>query len=149
MTLCAESCETVTKIWWKFLALAFCSPLISGILHAFQFFSLARSKMAGQCRYNRVDPFMQKNPDVNHEPLEIEQLVRLGHARGPCPFYLTREMARTAELVFLPYNYLLDSRARGGLSMLTLENSVLIFDEAHNVEVCLLPNNSPTGSLSP
>jgi regulator of telomere elongation helicase 1 len=82
-----------------------------------------------------VEPFIQKNPEINHEPLEIEQLVKLGNARGPCPFYLAREMARTADLIFMPYNYLIDSKNRSGLSMLSLENSVLIFDEAHNVEV--------------
>lgn len=80
---------------------------------------------------------MQKNPDTNHEPLEIEQLVKLGSIRGPCPFYLAREMARTADLVFMPYNYLIDSKNRAGLNMLRLENSILIFDEAHNVEVSL------------
>ena len=78
---------------------------------------------------------MQKNPDTNHEPLEIEQLVKLGNIRGPCPFYLAREMARSADLVFMPYNYLIDSKNRSGLSMLRLEDSILIFDEAHNVEV--------------
>ena len=88
-------------------------------------------------RYNRVEPFLQRYPDTNHEPLEIEQLVRLGTARGPCPFYLAREMTRNAELVFMPYNYLIDGRTRAGLSMLSLENAVLIFDEAHNVEVRL------------
>ena len=66
---------------------------------------------------------------------EIEQLVKLGNIRGPCPFYLAREMARTADLVFMPYNYLIDSKNRAGLNMLRLENSILIFDEAHNVEV--------------
>lgn len=81
---------------------------------------------------------MQKNPDTNHEPLEIEQLVKLGNIRGPCPFYLAREMARTADLVFMPYNYLIDSKNRSGLNMLRLENSILIFDEAHNVEVITL-----------
>ena len=88
-------------------------------------------------RYNKVEPFMQKNPDTNHEPLEIEQLVKMGNIRGPCPFYLAREMARTADLVFMPYNYLIDSKNRSGLNMLRLENSILIFDEAHNVEVRL------------
>jgi len=37
----------------------------------------------------------------------------------------------------LPYNYLIDSKTRGGLGI-PWENSVLIFDEAHNIEVGLL-----------
>lgn len=77
---------------------------------------------------------MLKNPDTNTQPLEIENLVRLGATRGPCPFYMARSMASNADLIFMPYNYLLDARTRSGLNMLTLEGAVLIFDEAHNVE---------------
>lgn len=78
---------------------------------------------------------MKKNPEASQQPMDIEQLVKLGRSFGPCPFYTAREMASTAELVFMPYNYLIDSRTRAGLKMLTLQNAVLIFDEAHNVEV--------------
>lgn len=78
---------------------------------------------------------MRRNPEANTEPLEIEQLVKLGGSRGPCPFYLARGFAENADLVFMPYNYLLDGRSRAGLKMLSLEGAILIFDEAHNVEV--------------
>lgn len=45
-------------------------------------------------------------------------------------------MATTAEIVFMPYNYLVDVKTRGGLGI-AWHNAVLIFDEAHNVEgVC-------------
>ena len=44
-----------------------------------------------------------------------------------------RELAATAELIFLPYNYLIDERTRAGLGV-RWQDAVLIFDEAHNVE---------------
>lgn len=78
---------------------------------------------------------MKRNPDVNLEPIEIEDLQKLGNNRGVCPFYLARKMSETADIVFMPYNYLIDARVRGGLTQINLENSILIFDEAHNVEV--------------
>ena len=43
-------------------------------------------------------------------------------------------MASTADIVFMPYNYLIDAKTRGGLGV-QWANAVLIFDEAHNVEV--------------
>lgn len=46
-------------------------------------------------------------------------------------------MASTASIVFSPYNYLVDGKIRGGLKSLTWQNAVLIFDEAHNLEVPL------------
>ena len=86
------------------------------------------------CRYTKVQPYMQQNPDQNGELMDIEDLNRLGRVRGPCPFYLSREMAATANIVFMPYNYLVDPKIRGGLAT-QWANAVLIFDEAHNIEV--------------
>ena len=48
-------------------------------------------------------------------------------------------MASTANIVFSPYNYLLDGKIRGGLSSIKWADAVLVFDEAHNLEVLLLP----------
>lgn len=89
---------------------------------------------------------MQQNPDQNGELMDIEDLNRLGRVRGPCPFYLSREMAATANIVFMPYNYLVDPKIRGGLQT-QWANAVLIFDEAHNIEV--LPRALPSGSHVP
>ena len=82
-----------------------------------------------------MQPYAQQNPDQNGEMMDIEDLNRLGRVRGPCPFYLSREMAATANIIFMPYNYLVDGKIRGGLQT-KWENAVLIFDEAHNIEVC-------------
>jgi regulator of telomere elongation helicase 1 len=38
-----------------------------------------------------------------------------------------------ADLVFMPYNYLLDKKTRGS-SLLSFKDAIVIFDEAHNVE---------------
>ena len=51
---------------------------------------------------------MKRNPDANAEPLDIEDLVRLGAgASGPCPYFLSREMAANADIVFMPVPTLL------------------------------------------
>ena len=42
-------------------------------------------------------------------------------------------MLSEADLVFMPYNYLLDKKTRGS-SLLSFKDAVVIFDEAHNVE---------------
>jgi len=49
-----------------------------------------------------------------------------------CPFFKTRSIIPDAEIVFVPYNYLIDPMARRSIGI-SLENAVLIFDEAHNV----------------
>jgi Rad3-related DNA helicase len=83
----------------------------------------------------RVDAYLKAHPDANSESADIEDLVQQGRAGGPCPYFLSREMAAGADLVLMPYNYLVDARTRFGMKGIQWRGSVLIFDEAHNVEV--------------
>lgn len=67
------------------------------------------------------------------EPMDIEDLVRLGKHRNICPYFHTREFSTSSEIVLLPYNYLLDSSIRQTLK-LDWKQCIVIFDEAHNLE---------------
>ena len=89
----------------------------------------------GWRRHFRVEAYLKAHPDANSEVADVEDLVQAGRAGGPCPYYLSREMAAGADLVLMPYNYLVDARTRFGLKSIQWRGSVLIFDEAHNVEV--------------
>lgn len=68
---------------------------------------------------------------------DMEDLVQLGKDMHMCPYFGTRHSARHAELVTLPYNLLLLRDAREALH-LTLDGSVVIIDEAHNLIDTLL-----------
>ena len=80
------------------------------------------------------------NPDrvVNDTEEELSE-----HA--PCPYYLSRGLAKDAELVFCPYNYVLDPSIRETTGI-NLWNSVVVLDEAHNIEDIL--RNSGSGTFS-
>ncbi|DAZ96223.1 TPA: hypothetical protein N0F65_012585 [Lagenidium giganteum] len=71
--------------------------------------------------------------------MDIEELVETMKERKVltrecvCPFFLSRTILPDAEIVFVPYNYLIDPVARRSIGI-SIENSVLVFDEAHNVE---------------
>lgn len=49
-----------------------------------------------------------------------------------CPYYLSKELHKFVDIVFAPYNYLIDRGYRKSLQ-LSWSNSILIFDEAHNL----------------
>ncbi len=67
--------------------------------------------------------------------MDMEDLVAFGKLNKVCPFYHTRSLLKDAELLFVPYNYLFDRDAReSSLAEIDFENSILIFDEAHNLE---------------
>ncbi|MEW5299138.1 MAG: hypothetical protein WDW38_005032 [Sanguina aurantia] len=66
---------------------------------------------------------------------DIEELLTVGRSHNVCPFYLGRELSKETDVLFMPYNYLLDSNTRGALAdSVRWTNAVVIFDEAHNVE---------------
>uniref|UniRef100_A0A8C3QUE2 Regulator of telomere elongation helicase 1 n=1 Tax=Cyanoderma ruficeps TaxID=181631 RepID=A0A8C3QUE2_9PASS len=72
-------------------------------------------------------------------------LEREGFAKA-CPYYLSRSLKQQADIIFMPYNYLLDSKSRKSHN-LDLKGTVVILDEAHNVEK--LCEESSSFDLSP
>lgn len=60
-------------------------------------------------------------------------MVTAGEKHRICPFFRCRQMQETAELILLPYNYIIDPQLRK-LHKLDLSGSIVIFDEAHNLE---------------
>eukprot|EP01083_Nonionella_stella_P297228 1009508_1 len=72
----------------------------------------------------------------SREVFDIEDLVKVGKDVHGCSYFGSRAMAETADIVFCPYNYLLDPGIRKSMSI-SLKNSVVIIDEGHNTEdVC-------------
>ena len=68
--------------------------------------------------------------------LDIEDLVTLGKKHTCCPYYASRHLKSKASVIFTPYNYLLD-QSMNRAQQFELKNSVVIFDEGHNIEkVC-------------
>ena len=73
-----------------------------------------------------------KLENLSNEINDIEDLVAYGKDNLRCPFYISRELQKTADIIFMPYNYLLDQNTRRSLS-LDLDGAVIILDEAHNL----------------
>ncbi|THG03844.1 hypothetical protein TEA_017297 [Camellia sinensis var. sinensis] len=95
--------------------------------------SLCRKRKKRYCRhFPRVTEFMKENPSIGDQPIDIEDLVNIGKSCGACPYYMSRELHKVADIVFAPYNYLIDRGNRKSLSI-RWNNSILIFDEAHNL----------------
>ncbi|CAE6455181.1 unnamed protein product [Rhizoctonia solani] len=79
-------------------------------------------------------------------PKDIEDLETLGRQTSTCPYYGTRRAIKQAELVTLPYNLLLQKRAREALGI-DLTDQVVIVDEAHNlIDTILAVHTLPVSS---
>ncbi|XP_069082547.1 Fanconi anemia group J protein isoform X2 [Pleurodeles waltl] len=64
---------------------------------------------------------------------DIEELVGLGKKLRACPYFAARELMIEADIVFCPYNYLMDPQIRESMEI-DLKDQVVILDEAHNIE---------------
>ncbi|XP_031629001.1 regulator of telomere elongation helicase 1 homolog [Contarinia nasturtii] len=83
--------------------------------------------------HNRLDT-QKDNPEFReNRVLDIEELVRIGKKLKCCPYYASKEFVDDAEIIFMPYNYLLDPKMRKA-NKIDLQNTIIILDEAHNVE---------------
>lgn len=83
--------------------------------------------------YNNVESKKEDRAVKGDEILDIEDLVSAGKKLNCCPYYLAKELKQDADIIFMPYNYILDPKSRkaNGVELL---NNIIILDEAHNVE---------------
>lgn len=66
--------------------------------------------------YNRVEK-NKDNLEITEKPiLDIEELIKVGKTHRFCPYYMSKDLRQRANIVFMPYNYLLDPLARKALS---------------------------------
>lgn len=97
-----------------------------------------------QCRFHL--PIASNRPHENRSvelmdklqaqpPMDIEDLREFGVRESACPWFMSRTAARSdaCEILFLPYNYLLDRSTRQSLDI-NWANDIIIIDEAHNLE---------------
>ncbi len=82
----------------------------------------------------RKDILFEKLIKLN--PLNVEDLFAISKNDKICPYEISSEMARKAKIIIADYNHLLNPKIRAYFLDRVgkkLSNSVLVFDEAHNL----------------
>lgn len=87
-----------------------------------------------ECAYYESVDYSMTTPDFNENTIiDIEDLVKIGKKLRCCPYFAAKKIVDDRpEILFVPYNYLLDPKIRFLING-KLPNSIIIFDEAHNV----------------
>lgn len=67
--------------------------------------------------YNRVERKKDDMSIYNTTVIDIEDLVEVGKKHKCCPYFLSKELKQQTDMVFMPYNYLIDPRARKALGI--------------------------------
>ncbi|KAL7399549.1 hypothetical protein ABVT39_026292 [Epinephelus coioides] len=95
---------------------------------------MCRAKVSTRsCVYYNNTEEKSTDRDLVNSILDVEDLVKFGNKHRVCPYYLSRSLKQQADVIFMPYNYLLDPKSRRAHNI-ELSRAVVIFDEAHNVE---------------
>uniref|UniRef100_A0A8C1EZX3 Regulator of telomere elongation helicase 1 n=1 Tax=Cyprinus carpio carpio TaxID=630221 RepID=A0A8C1EZX3_CYPCA len=61
--------------------------------------------------YNNVDE-KSTDKEIMNSILDVEDLVKTGKKQRVCPYYLSRTLKQHADVIFMPYNYLLDPKEK-------------------------------------
>ncbi|RCV12847.1 hypothetical protein SETIT_2G300600v2 [Setaria italica] len=91
----------------------------------------------GSCPEFKNAQKLSRHPSLQiggcYEVHDIEDLVRVGRKVKGCPYFAAQHMAEAAQLVFCPYNYLISPIVRRAMDI-DIGGSIIILDEAHNIE---------------
>jgi chromosome transmission fidelity protein 1 len=63
---------------------------------------------------------------------DLEEIKAIGKSESFCPYFYEKHCKNKANLILMPYTYLLDEKSSEDIGSL-LQNSVVIFDEGHNI----------------
>lgn len=68
----------------------------------------------------------------------LEGLKEYGRTKGLCPYFLSRKAMDVANVIIYSYYYLLDPKVAEMVSKNLPKESIIVFDEAHNIDnVCI------------
>ena len=64
---------------------------------------------------------------------DIEDVVTVGKKVKACPYFAVRDLRIRSDIIFCPYNYLIDPLIRKSMEI-SVKGQIIILDEAHNIE---------------
>ena len=83
--------------------------------------------------YDKKKNSLEKSTHNGDKLMDLEELAEFAKKEEFCPYYYCKSKLQNAKLIVLTYNYLLNPKIRK-ISEISLENAVVVFDEAHNIE---------------
>ncbi|EJW01367.1 DNA repair helicase (rad3) [Edhazardia aedis USNM 41457] len=92
----------------------------------------------GNSMSNEQTSFDLKANFCGYKPLNgvytLADLVTLGKTKNICPYFLARKILASSDIIIFTYNYLIDPRIKSIVLKEIGLNSIVIFDEAHNID---------------
>lgn len=90
------------------------------------------------CSFYETFADQQSSVELPRGIYDLEDLRNLGKQRGCCPYFLARRVLNHANIVVYNYQYMLDPKVSNLISRELEAESIVVFDEAHNIDnVCI------------
>ena len=85
---------------------------------------------------NLYEEFDRNGRDIALPPgvYNLDDLKQFAAKKGVCPYFLARHAMQQAHLVVYSYHYLLDPKIAELVSKDLPKNTIVVFDEAHNID---------------
>eukprot|EP00035_Acanthoeca_spectabilis_P010032 m.177130 g.177130 ORF g.177130 m.177130 type:complete len:824 (-) comp14906_c0_seq12:885-3356(-) len=106
--------------------------------------SFVRSKNEGksECDYWNGFEDIGKQEELPPGVYNLDDLRKYGEDKVYCPYFLARHAITRANVVVYSYHYLLDPKIAQLVSKELGKDSVVVFDEAHNIDSVLIESMS-------
>ncbi|MDI6806620.1 MAG: ATP-dependent DNA helicase [Candidatus Aenigmarchaeota archaeon] len=112
---------------------------IEGVTHADANFLC--SKLRDKCKYYNFDPSWLE--PLLRKPIVYSDIYNFCERKKICPYFAQRHLLPFAQVVSLSYNYVLNEGMAWAIkSKIPFNDSILIIDEAHNLEKACQSLNS-------
>lgn len=69
---------------------------------------------------------------LSWEALQIKDIEEIGRDKMLCPYKAMQYRHKRADVIFCPYNYIIDAEKRKTLGI-NLKDKIILIDEAHNI----------------
>jgi len=93
---------------------------------------------AGLCSYYENYVGTSSDVPMSNGIYTIDDMQTLGREKRWCPYFVTRHVLSFANVVIYNYQYMLDPKVSQMVSKEISRDSIVVFDEAHNIDnVCI------------
>lgn len=92
----------------------------------------------GLCSYYENYDKDGTNAEIPKGVYSLDDLKELGEEKGWCPYFMTRRLLHYSNIIVYNYQYMLDPKVANLVSKDLEAESIVVFDEAHNIDnVCI------------
>lgn len=128
-TVVDEKCRRITNGQLK-------QRLQNGTIDANE--SASRPESSALCQFHETLEDMDQHNLIPPGVYSFDALTNYGKEHTTCPYFTVRRMIPFCNIIIYSYHYLLDPKIAERVSRELSKDSIIIFDEAHNIDnVCI------------